>query len=260
MKNIILSSLFIINFYSVSSSAETTESVSNRVANKMTTYWPQTFWHSLLSRWSMQKEAYPQAYDHTLKALETDPLSPELQINLGNAMEGMGSLSRARDAYASAEKLSKDDALISFESRFNQAQAYGKEKKIEEALNYYQKALEIDPQSLVVKTNIELLLSGQGGGGGKGDKNKDKDKGKDSQEGDQDKDKEQSNKPPHFDENRKQNPSNGKKSPEDLSQGDIKKILEEIKQQEQKIRGDYYKQGNNEQKQKATEGKREKDW
>jgi hypothetical protein len=45
-----------------------------------------------------------------------------------------------------------------------------------------------------------------------------------------------------------------------LSQGDIKKILEELKQQEQKIRGDYYKQNNNEKKQKGSEGKREKDW
>jgi len=221
------------------------------------TYWPQTFWHSLMTKWSMQREAYDQSYQHSLKALETDPLSPELQINLGNSLEGLGSISKARDAYATSEKLTRDP-VIHFQSRFNQAQAFAKEKKIDEALNFYQKALEIDPSSKIVKTNIELLLSASGGNGGKGDKDQENQDDQNEGEGqDQDKSK-QPKEPKKFAQNPK--PSPGKKQPQDLSQGDIKKILEEIKQQEQKIRGDYYKQSNNEQKQKGSEGKREKDW
>lgn len=217
-----------------------------------TTYWPQTFWHSLMTKWSLQKEAYDQSYQHSLKALETDPLSPELQINLGNALEGMGSLTKAREAYATSEKLTSDLA-VHFQARFNQAQALAKEKKIDEALAMYQKALEIDPTSQIVKTNIELLMSASGGKGGKGDKDQEQ---KDDQQKGDGKDEQQS-KNPQFAENPK---SEGKKQPQDLSPGDIKKILEELKQQEQKIRGDYYKQSNNEKKQKGNSGKREKDW
>lgn len=218
----------------------------------LTTYWPQTFWHSLMTKWSLQKEAYDQSYQHSLKSLEADPLSPELQINLGNSLEGMGSLTKAREAYATSEKLTADLA-IHFQARFNQAQALAKEKKIDEALTMYQQALEIDPTSQIVKTNIELLMSSSGGKGGKGDK--DQEQKDDQQKGDGKDEDQQKN--PKFADNPK---SDGKKQPQDLSPGDVKKILEELKQQEQKIRGDYYKQSNNEKKQKGKAGNREKDW
>lgn len=221
-------------------------------APPLTTYWPQTFWHSLMTKWSLQKEAYDQSYQHSLKSLETDPLSPELQINLGNSLEGMGSLTKAREAYATSEKLTSDVA-VHFQARFNQAQALAKEKKIDEALTMYQKALEIDPTSQIVKTNIELLMSSSGGKGGKGDQDQEQ---KDDQQKGDGKDQDES-KGSKFADNPK---SDGKKQPQDLSPGDVKKILEELKQQEQKIRGDFYKQSNNEKKQKGNAGKREKDW
>lgn len=225
-----------------------------------TTYSPQTFWHSLMTKWTLEKEAYDQSYKHALKALEGSPLESALQINLGNALEGLGSLSKARDAYATAEKLTKDPS-IHFQSRFNQAQAFAKEKKIEEALAYYQKALELDPSSKVVKTNIELLLSTKGGKGGQGNQSQNQDQDKNQNQEDNEGD-DQSEEPKEFAENPKSgNKSQEKeKQPQDLSPGDIKKILEELKQQEQKIRGDYYKQSNREQKQKGRDNKREKDW
>lgn len=221
------------------------------VPQRNQTFWPQTFWHTWLTQKSLKKETFDQAYQHSLKALEKDPLSPELQINLGNSLEGLGSLEKAREAYGTAEKLSEDPS-VQFQSRFNQAQVLAKEKKIDEALAMYQKALALDPDSEIVKTNIELLLSSSSGKG-KGDskdQNDDQDQQNDKDSSEQKKNNEYA-----------PNPKDPKlKQPKNLSQGDVKKILEEIKQQEQRIRGDFYKQDNRENKSKAEESKKGKDW
>lgn len=218
------------------------------MAFAQTTFWPQTFWHSLRAKTALLTEKYDDAFSHSVKALENDPMKPELHINLGNSLEGMGSITKAKDAYGVVEKITSDPAFH-FQARFNQAQALVKEKKIDEALTFYQKALEIDPQSKETKTNIELLMSSAGGKGGEGEQ-----ENKDPQEGDGE------GKQPPEPKKFAENPSQQKKQPQSLSQGDVKKILEELKQQEQRIRGDYYKQGQREQKQKSDDGSREKDW
>ncbi|MEY4617761.1 MAG: hypothetical protein RJB66_2721 [Pseudomonadota bacterium] len=212
------------------------------------TFWPQTAWHSFATKMALLTEKYDQALQHSLKALEHDPMQPELHLNLGNSLEGLGAVQKAVDAYGVAGKLTEDPS-IHFQVEFNQAQALAKLKKVDEALAHYQKALEMIPDSREVKTNIELLMSSQGGKGGK-DKDKDQDQKDGQGEGDQQKE------PQKFADNKPQE----KKQPQNLSQGDVKKILEELKQQEQRIRGDYYKQSQREQKQKGSEGKREKDW
>jgi tetratricopeptide (TPR) repeat protein len=199
-----------------------------------------------MTKMALVKEKYDTAFDHALKALELDPMKPELHINLGNALEGLGSLEKAKQAYGVAESLTPDPGMH-FQSRFNQAQTLAKDKKIEGALSYYQKALELDPTSVMVKTNIELLMASGGGKGGEGDA-----KEKNDKEGNEDGDD-----PKKFAENPKKE---AKKEPQNLSQGDVKKILEELKQQEQRIRGDYYKQGKMAKDQKGKEGNREKDW
>lgn len=213
------------------------------------TVWPQTSWHSMMTKLALLSEKYDSAFQHAIKALENDPMKPELHLNLGNALEGLGALQKSIDAYGVAEKIS-EDPVIQFQSRFNQAQALAKLKKVDEALALYQKALELNPESKEVKTNIELLLSGGGGKGGDGEQ-KDKE-----QENGQGKDQKNQEEPKKFAENKPQE----KKQPQNLSQADVKKILEELKQQEQRIRGDYYRQGKMDKKQKAEDGKREKDW
>ena len=232
MKRLLFLTLFV---YSFSGKAETT-------------FWPQTYWHSFMTRFSLTHEKYDEAYQHSLEALAYDPMKPELHLNLGNSFEGLGSLHKAKEAYSVAEKLSSDPE-IQFQSRFNQAQVLAKDKKIEDALSSYQKALELAPESKEVKTNIELLMSSKGGKGGDGDS-------KENQDQKEKDDPKKKDEPKKFAENPKQQ----QKQPQNMSQGDIKKILEELKQQEQRIRGDYYKQGQRENKQKSDDGKREKDW
>lgn len=223
------------------------------------TYWPQTFWHTLMTQWSLKKETYDKAYQHSIKALEKDPLVPELQINLGNTLEGLGSLTKAREAYRTAEKLSQESSM-QFESRFNQAQVLAKEKKIDEALEMYQKALDLDPESKIVKTNIELLLSSsksQGKGDSKeNDENKEEGEKQENQDG-KGSDQKKNEK---FSENPKNDKEQKSKQPKSMSQGDVKKILEEIKQQEQRIRGDFYKQEGKQNKTKSEDSKKGKDW
>lgn len=220
-------------------------SLNGKAAN---TFWPQTAWHSFATKMALMSEKYDQALQHSIKALEYDPMQPDLHINLGNSLEGLGAVQKAIDAYGVAGKVSQDPG-IQFQVEFNQAQALAKVKKVDEALAHYQKALEIVPDSKEVKTNIELLMSSSGGKGGQ-DKDKEQDQKDGQGEGDQQKE------PQKFADNKPQE----KKQPQNLSQADVKKILEELKQQEQRIRGEYYKQGQREQKQKAGEGKREKDW
>ena len=55
-----------------------------------------------------------------------------------------------------------------FKALFSAGAVAGELKRVDEALDYYQRALEHDPKSVETKSNIELLAQ-QGAGGGKGD-------------------------------------------------------------------------------------------
>ncbi|HEY1078895.1 MAG TPA: tetratricopeptide repeat protein, partial [Bdellovibrio sp.] len=157
---------------------------------------------------------------------------------------------------------------------FNQAQLLGKQKKVDEAIALYQKALDLVPTSQEAKNNIELLTQQQAGGGkGQDQENKDdqKQEGKESKDSkDQkdpkdpkdDKDKKDEKKPDEKDgKEKEEKPKEPKSSPKykprpfngkELSEGDVKKILGELKQQEEKIRAEYNKSG--------KEQPRDKDW
>jgi len=232
-----------------------------------------------------QSQNYQSAFDQYVQILEFDPFSPEIHLNLGLTFEAQQQPEKAMSSYQNSMNYAKDPAM-KFVALFNQAQLLGKGKKIDEALELYQKALEIDPASKEVKTNIELLIQQQQSGGKGGDDNKDqKDKkdqkdnkdqqnkgdGKDKkdqqqnkgdnqdQNKDQNKDqKDDQNKDQKKDKDRNQGYANNKPQPhkfksEDLSEGDVKKILGEIKQQEQKIRAEFNRK-------ETKEQPRDKDW
>jgi len=116
-------------------------------------------------------------------------------------------------------------------------------------LALYQKALSVIPSSKEVKTNIELLLQQQQGqGDGKGD-NKNNDSKGNGQGQSQDQKKDQQ--PQQYQQSTKYKPRQfqGK----ELNEGDVKKILGELKQQESKIRAEYNKK-------EMKEQPRDKDW
>jgi len=180
-----------------------------------------------------------------LKALAEDPFNPVAHLNLGWTFEAQKKNDKALKEY---EAVARDETLsdeIRFTAHFNAGNAAGALKNIDLALQHYQAALDLHPDSKETKTNIELLMQsgggqqnqqGEGGGGqdkkdqdGKGQKPKDK---PDEKEGQKPK--------PEF-------------KSEKLSKEDVRKILEELKSQEQKIRALEYGT-------KGKEASPEKDW
>ena len=193
---------------------------------------------------SFNRKNYFQAYQKFTKALEDDPLNPQIQLNLGRVFEENEQFDKAEQTYRAAVQLLPKDSTLRFEALFNWAGTLAKLKRIDEALMAYQMALEMDPDSIEVKTNIELLW--QGGGGGEGDSKDKKEQskdGKDKQHGQPEQpkdDKDQQKKPKPFES-------------QELSPEDMKRILDEIKNQEQNIRAQDYEKG-------AREMPKDKDW
>jgi tetratricopeptide (TPR) repeat protein len=186
---------------------------------------------------------YRQAYQHFMAALEDDPLKAETHMNIARSLEANEEFDKAAKGYEAVIKFLPKDSPLRFEAYFNLGDAYGKAKKIPQALEAYQAALEMDPDNIEVKTNVELLMQQQGGGEGEGDSQSDKQdqngKGGQSQ-------------------NNPQQPQQKKQQPkpfnsQELTKQDVKKILDEIKNQEQAIRAQ-------ENEKHPKEGVRDKDW
>ena len=111
-----------------------------------------------------------------------------------------------------------------FIARFNQGACYHSQGQWEPAIESYLKALEIKPDSKETKINLELLAQQAARSGGQG---KDSEK-KDEQEKDE---------PKQY-----QNPEPQKKfQSEEISEAQMRKILEELKNQEQKVRREFHK-------------------
>ena len=165
------------------------------------------------------------AINEFLLGLGQTPERPDIHINLGLAFELKKSEEQALAEYDTALELLDDQSQLRFIALFNKARLLGQMKKIPEALEVYQEALKMDPTSNEIKTNIELLW--QQGGGGSGDSNQQNENQDDQQQKDQQ------------DQQDQQDPEDQKQQqqPKDLSEQDVKRILEEIKNQEQKIRG-----------------------
>ncbi len=205
-----------------------------------------------------------EAQQQFLQGLSENPLEARLHYNLGLSFEILGQADKAQASYQTSVKLA-EDPMTKFTANFNLGEMAQKAKKKDEALAFYQEALKYNPDSLETKTNIELLTQDQQGQGEGEDQQKDKDnkdgkgqgENKDQKEGqdkDQDKKKdEQQGKDDKPKEYAKNKPQPKKFKSEELTQGDVNKILGEIKQQEQKIRAEFNKKENKEEP-------REKDW
>lgn len=208
---------------------------------------------------ALKAEDAAAAGDHFIRGLAEQPFLSPFHHNLGLVLDIQKKPDESLNSYKNAERLAVDDDSR-FLARFNLGEELGRAKKIDEALAWYQKALEIRPDSVETKTNIELLLKGGGGQGdgqdqqdqrnqsGKSDQKKDgKDQQKDQQQDgegqDQKKDKQYRNTPKY-----QPRPFKG-----EMSEADVKKILGEIRQQEQRIRAEYNRKD-------AKERPRDKDW
>jgi tetratricopeptide (TPR) repeat protein len=202
-----------------------------------------------------------EAYDKFTKSMVDLPFSGTVHYNLGNTFLANKEFDKALSEYQQAIRMSspqdKNTRSTRFNALFNSAIALTELKRVDEALQSYQMALEIEPDSVETKTNIELLTASSQGGGGEGDqkdKKEDKkdgegDKKEEPKDGDGDKDKKP---PPKSGKDKKKDQPKPFKS-EDLSEQDMNRIMEEIKRQEEQIRAKSQREG-------AKEAPPDKDW
>lgn len=229
----------------------------------------------LQAKKDIQKEEYENALAKYYRLLENLPYSPSIHSNIGVLLGGMQQPEEERKSLLYALEIAKkiDSKRDLFAIYFNLGAHYGKSKKITEALDYYQQALEIKPDSVEVKTNIELLMQQQNQSGqGESKSSSDKQQGAESQKNDQDDNKDgDQNKQDQSGQNQDQKDQNEEKKDDgkrdssakykprpyqgdQLSEGDVKKILGELSNQEQRIRANFDK------KEKGKSYKNEKDW
>jgi len=225
---------------------------------------PRTLWHNRQAVKFLNGKNNEASQQELLEAFQYDPYQPELHLNLGLNLELRQDTEKALQQYGTAERYA-ENPFQKFVSRFNRAQLLGRQKKTEEALQEYQRALEIAPTSKEAKTNIELLMQSQQGQSDQqqqnNQNNQDQKDQKQDQKDQQNKDdqKKQDEQKDNKDQKKEYKP-NSKYQPREfkgeLSPSDVKKILDEIKQQEQKIRAEYNKKN----EYKYKERPNEKDW
>lgn len=195
---------------------------------------------------ALQEEKNREAFTIFSEAIVNHPEEAVLSYNLGLTFLANEEWDKALQAFSTAATTAEDPAL-KFQSHFNAGVAAGAAKQIEVALSHYQEALEIDPNSQEVKTNIELLLQNQGGGGSGGG---DSDKKEQKEDGDG---QDENQQPQPQEQKPKEKPKPKPFKSEELSPQDAKKILDELRRQEEQIRAKF----NN---QRRKEQPVEKDW
>lgn len=221
----------------------------------------------------IKHEQTEKALDFYIKMLEKSPNEPAIHSNIGVILNQTQRSEEALKSFKLALALAENhkDAASAFAIRYNLGTYYGALKKVDAALENYQAALEIVPTSKETKHNIELLIQKQQQDKKDGDKGKSKDDPdqkdkKDGQDPD-DKDKKQDGKDKPEDNKEGQKPQDQKEKQvqgnqkykprpfqgDQLSEGDVKKILGELRNQEQKIRANYDKK-------ERKESNNEKDW
>lgn len=217
---------------------------------------------------TLKNQNFSDAQDFLLRSLRFAPFQSEVHLNLGYLQEISKDPEKAMKSYKNAQVYAlaySPTPVPLYYGLYNEAQLLGQQKKVDEALIAYQKALTIYPPSKEIKHNIELLIqmqqqqqSGQGQGDNKDQKPNDKKDQKQSKDQKKDQQKDQKEDKGKDPDQKKEYADSPKYKPrpfkgEDLSEGDVKKILGELKQQEQKIRSQFNRK-------QTKEQPRDKDW
>lgn len=200
---------------------------------------PREIWRNNRAVDTFFQKKVLEAHDQFTQLLIEQPYHPLYRFNMGTAFIGVEETKKAIKMYEEVLKMQPLPPEIEFASNFNLGVLYGTKENfnLDRALEHYQAALAITPDSQEVKNNIELLFQGKGG---KGEGDGEQEPNEDNKDGKGDKKKE----PQNF-----TNKPQGKpqKTPKNMSKSDVKKILEELKKQEQRIRA---KQNNKKSKQR----------
>jgi len=207
-------------------------------------------------------EDYLSAREHYIGALLENPDSNYYRYNLAisnTAGERLSDALKELEVIESSYKGRKiEDSELAdvFKLYFAKAFLHSLTQNVDEALEYYQKALFINPDSIDVKKNIELLIQQKKSqqskdgkpskdkkdGGKKGEKSDDKGDNKDSKGNDKDKK-----------DLKGQDDETLKKK--NLTKEEIEQILKEIKDQESEVRAKESQKNKGEKRGKGANGK-----
>ena len=191
---------------------------------------------------SVERKDPVQARQSFLNALLENPGSKVFRYNLSisnivneQLKEALNEINALEGLYKKKE-IKKSDYDDLFKIYFAKGFLYGLIQKTDDALEYYQKALRIKPDSLKVKQNIELLVQKKRSQKGE-DGEPSYEEGEDGEEiGDPDKkgDKDKSAGEQNAEEKTKGEEESLKRK--NLTKEEIEQILKEIKNQESKVR------------------------
>jgi Ca-activated chloride channel homolog len=100
---------------------------------------------------------YEQAEQQYRKALELDPASTTAQYNLANTLVHRDKTDEAMQAYTELAEKSKDKEMQA-RSYYNQGVLLSQQKKLEESIEAYKKALRLNPADNDARENLQKAL------------------------------------------------------------------------------------------------------
>ncbi|USN47529.1 MAG: hypothetical protein H6626_00070 [Pseudobdellovibrionaceae bacterium] len=204
-------------------------------------------YENLLESEQWNAEIYAaDAHKRLIEALMYEPFMPLLHFNLAQVYSVNGESEKALNEYNTVINDPQTKLELKFLARFNAGNEASRAGKIDLALEHFQAALAINPESIEVKTNIELLWRQNQGGGGGGGKSKE---GEGDGEGEGSENKEPDENTQYTNQPQQNRPFNSK----ELTKNDVRKILDELLDQEQEIRAKEYDK-------QPKERPRGKDW
>lgn len=192
------------------------------------------------------EERLNESYSAFISSLGDLPFSPEVHYNLGRTFFENKEYEKAHKESMIAAKYAEQKSETRFQALFQAAASLAELKKVDEAIALYQEALEIKPESIETKTNIELLTAQQQGGG-QGEQQQQDQQSQGDGQGQQDKQDQQGDKQ----QEQKKQPKPFKS--ENLSKKDVENILDELERQEEEIRAKFQREG-------SKDKPKDKDW
>jgi tetratricopeptide (TPR) repeat protein len=211
---------------------------------------------------------YKEAEVDYMKALEKNPESVRGQYNLGGALYKQENFEDATKLYGNVVSRASDDQNKA-DAFYNLGNSYLKAQKYEEAINAYKDALRIDPEDMDTKYNLEyakkmMQQQQQQQDQQNQDQNKDQENKEEQQQDQQNQDQQQQDQQEKQDQQQQQQQDQQNQDqqqqqqpqPQQISKQDAERMLEALKNDENKTLEKVKLQ----QMQKVQAKKVEKDW
>ena len=223
---------------------------SNSASSTTISEQSQAFWHNKKALKALKEKDLYEAQMEMNKALSKSPFEPALHLNMGFVFLFQGEKEKAQNAFLYSARMAyktlsenpkKGEHLkpLLFAALFNLALLDTEKREWDKALHFYQQALYIQPNSLKVRTNIELLIQQQQ------QKQKQQKQGSQqkTQQGKKQKQQQRQESPRQ---DQQPQPAPPPQTPtfnsKEISKEEVQKILEELTRQEQEVRKKVNKQ------------------